>query len=229
MEEISKHGLEVLAALGQGRRFRKMMGAWVAGKLSAPESVIAELERLALLARAPDGGLRLTGRGEARCCRRTDKAGGERRLLVERVMDTACWPASTRSVTVNVGESPLEWLRARGMISERQYAAGERLREDWTLAGLSPRVTMRWDVSRTAGGRGAAGPEDATIAQISARRRFDAAVAAAGDGLSDILWRVVCAGEGLAAAEEGLGWPKRAGKLVLAMALDRVAGFYGIG
>ncbi|MEO8724228.1 MAG: DUF6456 domain-containing protein, partial [Sphingobium sp.] len=43
---------------------------------------------------------------------------------------------------------------------------------------------------------------------------------------SDILWRVVCAGEGLSAAEQALGWPTRAGKLVLTLALDRVADYY---
>ncbi len=52
---------------------------------------------------------------------------------------------------------------------------------------------------------------------------------AAGPGLSDILWRVVCACEGLSVAEKALGWPVRAGKLVLGMALDRLADHYGLG
>ena len=47
-----------------------------------------------------------------------------------------------------------------------------------------------------------------------------------GAGLSDILWRVACEGEGLSEAEKGLGWPTRAGKLVLGMALDRLAIYY---
>ena len=64
--------------------------------------------------------------------------------------------------------------------------------------------------------------------QLAARQRFDGAVAAAGPGLSDILWRVVCAGEGLPDAERALAWPVRSGKLVLRLALDRVAGFYRI-
>jgi len=64
------------------------------------------------------------------------------------------------------------------------------------------------------------------VAQIAAKRRFDAAIAAAGPGLSDVLWRVVCAGEGLPDAERALGWPARAGKLVLCLALDRVADHY---
>ena len=52
---------------------------------------------------------------------------------------------------------------------------------------------------------------------------------AAGRGLTDILWRVVCGGDSLPAAEKGLGWPTRSGKLVLKLALDRVADFYRIG
>ena len=65
-------------------------------------------------------------------------------------------------------------------------------------------------------------------AQIDAKRRFHEAVAAAGPGLSDILWRIVCAGEGMREAETALGWPVRAGKLVLTLALDRVASYYRI-
>jgi hypothetical protein len=64
-------------------------------------------------------------------------------------------------------------------------------------------------------------------AQIEARRRFHDAVAS-GPGLADILWRVVCAGEGMRDAESALGWPARAGKLVLTIALDRVADYYRV-
>jgi hypothetical protein len=62
--------------------------------------------------------------------------------------------------------------------------------------------------------------------QLAARQRFDAAVSAAGKGLADILWRVVCAGETLPVAEKALAWPARSGKLVLRLALERVADFY---
>jgi Domain of unknown function (DUF6456) len=46
--------------------------------------------------------------------------------------------------------------------------------------------------------------------------------------LADILWREVCADEGMRDAETALGWPARAGKLVLTLALDRVADYYRI-
>ncbi len=130
-----------------------------------------------------------------------------------------------RSVTVNLAESPLSWLASRNMVSPRQVEAGERLRADYERAALAPSVTMRWDAAPRSP-RGMRDTLDPATAQIAAKRRFDAAIANIGPGLSDILWRVVCAGEGLPAAERGLGWPARAGKLVLGLALDRLADHY---
>lgn len=156
------------------------------------------------------------------------------RLLRERSIDQGIAagrkdPRSPRSVTVNLAESPLGWLFARGLVTQRQFDAGERLRVDWERAQLSPRVTMAWDAAPVAHGRGGdAGSPDLMGAQIDAKRRFHAAVDAAGPGLADILWRVVCAGEGMRDAESALGWPARAGKLVLMLALDRVASYYRI-
>lgn len=133
-----------------------------------------------------------------------------------------------RSVTVNLAESPLAWLHARGHLTDVQFAAGECLRRDFERAQVAPGITMRWDPVRVQGGSGGPGL-NASERQIAARQRFDGAVAGAGPGLSDILWRVVCSGESLPIAERGLGWPVRSGKLVLRLALDRVAGFYRIG
>lgn len=131
-----------------------------------------------------------------------------------------------RSVTVNLAELPLTWLHARGHLSDRQYAAGEQLRADWERAQLAPSVTMRWDPVRVSGsGDGQLTPGER---QLAARARLDGALAAAGPGLADVLWRVACAGEGLPAAEKALRWPVRSGKLVLGLALDRVAGFYRV-
>ena len=131
----------------------------------------------------------------------------------------------SRSVIVNVAESPLAWLHARGHLSDVQFAAGEALCRDWERAQLAPSITMRWDAVRI---RGAGQNQSLSSAerQLAARARFDGAVAAAGPGLSDILWRVVCAGETLPSAERAMAWPVRSGKLVLRLALDRVAGFY---
>lgn len=153
------------------------------------------------------------------------------RMIVERELTPegpVARPArrNARSVKVNLAESPLSWLHARGHLSDRQFDAGERLRADWEHAQLSPNVTMRWDPvrSRTSVERGL----NLTERQLAAKQRFDGAIAAAGPGLADVLWRVVCAGEALVEAEKALSWPARSGKLVLGLALDRVADFYKI-
>ena len=152
------------------------------------------------------------------------------RHLVERAIDasgrtTMRQPgARGRSVTVNLAESPLSWLAARGLVDARQVEAGERLRADYERASIAPRITMRW-AARVDGGDGGDRLDPAS-AQIAAKRRFDAAVAAAGPGLADVLWRVVCAGDPLPAAEKALGWPARAGRVVLTLALDRLADHY---
>ena len=153
------------------------------------------------------------------------------RILVEREL-TSEGPTHRkprrggRSVTINVAESPLTWLHARGHISDKEFDAGERLRTDWERAQLSPSITMRWDPVRVCGGRDA--DLDPTERQIAAKARFDGAIARAGSGLADILWRVICAGDAIADAEKALGWPTRSGKVVLKIALDRVADFYRI-
>lgn len=137
-------------------------------------------------------------------------------------------PRPARSVTVNLAESPLGWLHARGLVSARQFGAGEQLRADFERAALGPRVTMAWDAppaSRTA--RGAPDPAGTTHAHLRAKARFDSAINHVGAGLSDILWRVVCAGESVPNAEKALHWPARSGRLVLTLALDRLADHYG--
>lgn len=159
-------------------------------------------------------------------CRQVDIAPETmNRLLAKRLLAPAD-AIDRRLVTVNLAESPLAWLVRRAMVSAQQFEAGERLRHDFMVAGQAPRITMRWDPAP--GGRAGHHGLDPTTSQLAARQRFDAAVVAAGPGLSDVLWRVVCLGEGLETAERALGWPNRAGKLVLKLALDRLVAHYGI-
>ena len=136
-----------------------------------------------------------------------------------------------RRVLFNLAESPLCRLHARGHLSERLFLAGETLRIDFVRAGLSARTTMNWNASPISKGKGQHGAnmsEAETLEKIDAKQRFDAAVAHAGSGLTDILWRVVCAGETLPLIEEHLGWPRRSARVVLTLALDRVADYYHI-
>ncbi len=129
---------------------------------------------------------------------------------------------------VNLGESPLGWLLRRGGITPVQAAAGERLRDDVQLAGTVGRLTMSWDAGpRGSGGRGPA-PEPAERAR-AAKARVLSALDAAGPGLREVLEAVCVRGSSLEAAERGLGLPRRAGKAVLGLALDRLATHYQMG
>lgn len=47
----------------------------------------------------------------------------------------------------------LGWLYAHGHVTRRQYDAGERLRFDWELSKLDPRVTM-WSAAPMSGEQG---------------------------------------------------------------------------
>ena len=166
---------------------------------------------------------------------KTDKAYSDPRMLAERAhpqdgeerIERRPHRRRVRSVTVNLSESPLGWLHARGHLSDRQFDAGEQLRVDWEKAHLAPRITMRWDASPVAKAkRSAPVVLNETEAQLAAKQRFTNALDYLGSDLSDIAWRIICGGEGMPAAEKNLGWPARSGKLVLKIALDRLATFY---
>jgi hypothetical protein len=132
-----------------------------------------------------------------------------------------------RTVTVNLTESPLAWLHTYGHLNERQFLAGEKLRSDFEAAGLGARTTMIWGhmpVSR--GRRGAPSPFNPTERMLNAKSRFEGGIAALGRDLSDVAWRVICAGESVPMAEKSMGWPARSGKLVLRIALDRLGDYY---
>lgn len=154
------------------------------------------------------------------------------RQLVERELTTEGPGPRTadrptrRSATVNLAESPLSWLHARGHLTDRLFAAGEKLRADYERAGLAPAVTMRWEPVRTGGGPTTG--LSPTERQVVAKARFKGAMDVAGAGLADVLWRVVCTCESLPDAERALSWPVRSGKLVLRLALERVADFYRV-
>jgi hypothetical protein len=156
------------------------------------------------------------------------------RLLAERPLprdgvDRRKRARAARTVTVNLAEAPLGRLRARGLVSARQFEAGEKLRADWQRAQLAPPVTMRWDAAPAdKNARSAPEPAAPTLKRVAARRRFDAAVKAVGPGLTDLLWRVVCAGEGMRDVEAAMGWPARTGRVVLGIALDRLADHYRV-
>ena len=134
-------------------------------------------------------------------------------------------------------EGPLAWLRRRKdkdgqrLITEPQFAAGERLAADFLRAQLAPRVTANWSgvvpgrrMRRAAPGVGVEMSDSA----VAARTRVHRALAAVGPELAGILLDVCCLDIGLEAAERAQRWPQRAGKVVLQLALTGLARHYGL-
>ena len=191
--------------------------------LTVDEAALRELVQAPGLAPRPGGGW--TPR-TAPAVRPSPEPGRPGVLLAERTATDADGPAAPRAV--NLGESPLGWLLRRGALTPVQAAAGERLREDVHRAGLVGRLTMNWEAGpRASGGRGP-GLEPAERAR-AAKARVAAALDAAGPGLREVLEAVCVRGTALEAAERGLGLPRRAGKAVLGLALDRLAAHYRMG
>ena len=144
------------------------------------------------------------------------------------------------SASVSASESPLAWLRRRkdrdgeALISQAQFDAGERLRADFWFAQMTPRVTMSWSAMAPAQRRRRAGMTLASDGDLQeniagARERVRRALAAVGPELAGVLIDVCCHLKGLEEAERAAGWPPRAGKVVLQLALTRLARHYGIG
>ena len=139
------------------------------------------------------------------------------------------------SVLVNDSESPLAWLArrkgrdGRAMINANQFIAGEKLRADFTRGHLLPRVTSDW--TAPTGGRSrtfSGGAGEMTDLVIASRQRVRLAMDACGPEFSGLLMDVCCFLRGLEEVERERGWPLRSAKIVLQLALNRLARHYGL-
>jgi len=133
----------------------------------------------------------------------------------------------------NLGETPITALARRRdrdgvpFLTPDLVAAAEKLREDFEIAQMGPRVTQDWERFLTAGSQsGIRGPGPTGHGQRAARDRVALALRELGPGLGDMALRCCCFLEGLETAEKRLGWSARSGKIVLRIALTRLKRFY---
>lgn len=139
-------------------------------------------------------------------------------------------------LSVNDSESPLAWLRRRrdaqgvAYISEAEFAAGERLRIDFTLAQMTPRVTVNWSAAGSGSKRRgeAGGGVEMSDRAAAAGQRVRNALAAVGPEFAGILLDVCCFLKGLERVEREARWPQRSAKFYLQMALRSLARHYRI-
>lgn len=140
---------------------------------------------------------------------------------------------SARQIRYNVAESPLAILARRKdkkgnpYLSDELVAAGERLREDFEVAQMGPRISQNWEKFLTGGDRGSFNGDNKSLDGPSAARdRVSQALVALGPGLGDVALRCCCYLEGMEAAERRMGWSARSGKVVLKIALQRLKDHY---
>ncbi|MEM9438132.1 MAG: DUF6456 domain-containing protein [Pseudomonadota bacterium] len=157
-------------------------------------------------------------------------AGQHREWAEREVMEDGA--ERPRRLRYNLAESPLAGLARRKdksgapFLEEALVAAGERLREDFELAQMGPRVAQNWERFLTGGHGGSFTSTDGLGGPEAARARVQDALKELGPGLGDVALRCCCFLEGLETAEKRMGWSARSGKIVLRIALTRLQQHY---
>jgi len=152
------------------------------------------------------------------------------------IVETRAAGDRDREVLVDLDESPVASLARRPgkngepWLSSDLAAAAERLRRDFELGQLQPRITANWSASVSDGRRSGdgSGVKDLTDMALAARLRFDGAMREVGPEFSGVLVDVCCFLKGLETVERERQWPGRSAKLVLRMALTSLARHYGL-
>ncbi len=200
-------------------------------RIRVGQEVLAEALSLGLVSSTATG-LTLTLEGQSRLARVSNPEAPY--LGQHRPLRRGRLPPSQETVVLDAGESPLGWLRrrraksGRSFISDHGFDAGERLRADFTTGNMMPRVTARWDMA-VASGRQSRAPQPAYgDVVLAAQDRVRSALRSVGPELSGMLVDVCCFLKGLEDVERDRGWPPRSAKIVLSIALDRLAAHYGM-
>ena len=204
-------------------------GETVHAKMRVAAGVAHAMRDRGWLAADGEDALVATDAGEgwlARQCAPCDPFAAQHQIRRTRIITDA--QGREHAVTVNAAEAPLLWMYQRGMIGAAQCQAGERLRRDYTLARLAPRLGVDLSAPVVLGSRALKPGVQLPDMVLAAKQRFAAAMRAAGPGLSDILFDICCHLGGLEASEQARGWPKASAKVVLRIALDRLAAHYGL-
>ncbi|MBA4784077.1 MAG: ATPase [Rhizobiales bacterium] len=213
----------------------------VAGKATANAAAVdllpgnvalfSDLLSEGFVAREPDGGLALTMDGQS-FLKRALAASDE--SFVRQHQNREKRTIDQEEVIVNTNESPLARLYQRSqnqphaLLDESQYLAGERLRRDFEMAGMAPRLGLSLTPRVDTGGwtdRSLTSCE----AALDAKTRLEAAFAFLGRDMAGLMLDFCCFLKGLETIERERKWPVRSAKIVVALALRRLADHYEIG
>lgn len=117
---------------------------------------------------------------------------------------------------------------AHKYLSETHLQAGQKLFDLFVKANLRPNVTMNWENLQSVKQSHHTGGKDMGFSETTyiARRELYESLSHVGQEFSAILVEICLFGNGLEATEKAMNWPARSAKLLLTMALDRLAEYY---
>jgi hypothetical protein len=197
--------------------------------MTVPASLLDHLQRQDLVVQSADQ-LRLTKAGRAYLARQMNAHNAylaqQQVTQARRIKNEG---GAIENVTVHMKESPLAWLRTRKdkegvpLLNDAQFTAGEKLRADFTRAQLSPRITSSWDASTASRQRGLPLSHDFSEGTLAAKQHVNDALKFVGPELNGVLLDVCCFLKGLKLVESERRWPARTAKIILSLALDRLA------
>lgn len=229
--EIAREGRRVLRKLLPGGRLvRDAQGRYTlvsqgkrTGRMHVDADIVSAFRQRGWLVE-DQGAFSLAAAGASWLARAGERFVDQHQVLRTRLVREP--DGSERHVVCNIAESPVTWMRHRGAITGMQCEAGEKLRRDFTIARLSPRLGIDWSMPLT--GSRARAETLLPDAVLAAKQRFARAMRAVGPDLSDLLYDVCCDLRGLEDSEKARGWPKASACVVLKLALDRLAAHYGM-
>lgn len=128
--------------------------------------------------------------------------------------------------------TPLQWLQAHGRskafgLNDCELEAGGRLHDDFHRAMRVPHQTMDWSRPVYVDGGGQNKSGDIPVSAMDAQKRVVNALAYIGPGLAEMAVDVCCSELGLEATEKKFSLPRRSAKIMLKLALMRLAVHYG--
>lgn len=136
---------------------------------------------------------------------------------------------------LNMNESPLKRLMVRrtkkgvGYLSDAEFHAGEKLRKDFEIAQLSPRISANYSATAGSAGKGSQfQASDISDFAMDARQRINRAIDCLGPELSGVALDICCFLKGLELVERERSWPPRSAKLMLKTGLAILARHYGL-
>lgn len=211
--------------------------------LEAAETFLEKLQEHEIVEKTKQGGWSVTKIGHA-WLRRFSASSGNRSLafLAQHQEHRSALiegeSGQSHSVLRNISESPLSWFahrkdkEGRPLLHAEQIEAGETLRRDYFRGQFLPRLSRGWPwaTMRVDGNSGVRySPGELSLEAQAARMRVKRALEGVGPELCSILEDVCFHLKGLGQVEREHAWPTRAGRVVLGLALTRLARHYAAG